>query len=194
MPSSDFVRVCALAIALGGFSSARAEVGTVAAIEGESTRTNPRGESRALQVGSQLGLGDMLEVKSGNLKISLGDESEIVLGSGSLLRIDEAQFTQPRNRSFSAWLLVGSMWLRVVKTLAGSEAKFEVVADRLVASVRGTTMRSVTTSNFASEPARVFTTRNHTEPTRSHAEKLRFLGCVNCASSILSREPEPRTI
>src|SRR5262249_10727245 len=97
MRSSDFVRVCALTIALGGVSSAQAEVGTVAAIEGESTRTNPRGESRTLQVGSQLGLGDMLEVKSGNLKISLRDESEIVLGSGSLLRSAAPHFTQRRN-------------------------------------------------------------------------------------------------
>ena len=147
MRSSDFVRVCAVAIALGGVSSARAEVGTVAAIEGESTRTSPRGESLALQVGSQLGLGDILEVKSGNLKISLGDKSEIVLGSGSLLRIDEAQFTQRGNRRFSAWLFVGSLWSHVVKTLVGSEAKFEVVADRMVASVRGTTFRVDTASN-----------------------------------------------
>ena len=151
MRSSDFVRVCALAIALGGVSSARAEVGTVAAIEGESTRTSPRGESLALQVGSQLGLGDILEVKSGNLKISLGDKSEIVLGSGSLLRIDEGQFTQRRKRRFSAWLFVGSVWLRVVKTLAGSEAEFELVTDRLVARVRGTTFRVDTATNAADD-------------------------------------------
>jgi len=151
MPSSDFVRVCALAIALAGVSSARAEVGTVAAIEGESTRTTPMGESLDLRVGSQLGLGDILEVKSGNLKISLGDQSEIVLGSGSLLRIDEGQFTQRRKRRFSAWLFVGSVWLRVVKTLAGSEAEFELVTDRLVARVRGTTFRVDTTTNAADD-------------------------------------------
>ena len=151
MRSSDFVRVCALAIALGGVSSARAEVGTVAAIEGESTRTTPKGESLALQVGSQLGLGDILEVKSGNLKILLGDQSELVLGSGSLLRIDEAQFTQRRNRRFSAWLFVGSVWSRVVRALAGSEAKFEVVTDRLAAGVRGTTFRVDTASNAADD-------------------------------------------
>jgi len=151
MRSSDFVRVCAVAIAIGGVSSARAEVGTVAAIEGESTRTSPRGESLALRVGSQLGLGDILEVKSGNLKISLGDESEIILGSGSLLRIDEAQFTQRGNRRFSGWLFVGSLWSHVVKTLAGSEAKFEVVTDRMVAGVRGTTFRVDTASNAADD-------------------------------------------
>ena len=151
MRSSDFVRVCALVIALGCVSSARAEVGTVAAIEGESTRTTPKGEPFALRVGSQLGLGDMLEVKSGNLKILLGDQSELVLGSGSLLRIDEAQFTQRRNRRFSAWLMVGSVWSRVVRVLAGSEAKFEVVTDRLVAGVRGTTFRVDTASNAADD-------------------------------------------
>jgi len=151
MRSSDFVRACALAIALGGVSSARAEVGAVAAIEGESTRTTPKGELLPLRVGSQLGLGDILEVKSGNLKISLRDESEIVLGSGSLLRIDEAQFKQRGNRRFSAWLFVGSVWSRVVKALAGSEAKFEVVTDRMVAGVRGTTFRVDTATNAADD-------------------------------------------
>lgn len=151
MRSNDFVRVCALAIALGGISSARAEVGTVAAIEGESTSTTPKGESLTLRVGSQLGLGDMLEVKSGNLKISLGDESEIALGSGSLLRIDEAQFKQSEKRRFSAWLFVGSVWSRVMKALGGSEAKFEVVTDRMVVGVRGTTFRVDTATNAAED-------------------------------------------
>jgi len=151
MRPSDFVRAAALAIALGALSNARAEVGTVAAIEGESIRTAPNGQSLALRVGSQLGLGDMLEVKSGNLKISLNDESELALASGSLLRIDEAQFEQLEHRRFSAWLFVGSLWSRVVKARASSDGKFEVVTDRMVAGARGTTFRVDTATNAAND-------------------------------------------
>src|SRR5712692_8875208 len=94
MRVSDLASAFVLTIALSPFSVVWAEVGTVSAMEGESVRVTPSDESLAVRVGSQLGLGDMLEVKSGNLKISLNDESEIVLASGSLLRIDEAQFNE----------------------------------------------------------------------------------------------------
>ncbi|HME92002.1 MAG TPA: FecR family protein [Myxococcaceae bacterium] len=151
MSPNDFVRGAALAIALAVLSSARAEVGTVTALEGESIRTTPKGESLALRVGSQLGLGDMLEVKSGNLKISLNDASEIVLASRSLLRIDEARLEKLEHRRFSAWLFVGSVWTRVSKARAGSEAKFEVVTDRMVAGVRGTTFRVDVATNAAND-------------------------------------------
>jgi hypothetical protein len=141
MRRSDCTRVAALTIMLGVLASARAEVGTVVAIEGQSIRTTPTGESLALRLGSQLGLGDMLEVKSGNLKIALTDKSEMVLASRSLLRLDEAQFKDLKHRRFSAWLFVGSLWARVKKGFARSDAKFEVVTDRMVARARGTTFR-----------------------------------------------------
>ena len=141
MRSSDFASALALAIALSPLHPVWAEVGAVSALEGESARVTSSGESVALQVGSKLELGDTLEVKSGNLKLVLTDESEIVLGAGSRLRIDEAEFKQLEHRRFSAWLVFGSLWSRVTKALSGSDAKFEVVTDRMVAGVRGTVFR-----------------------------------------------------
>lgn len=141
MHSTDLGGALALAIALSPVHPAWAEVGAVAAMEGESARVSSSGESVALQVGSKLELGDTLEVKSGNLKLVLTDESEIVLGAGSRLRIDEAEFKDLEHRRFSAWLFFGSLWSRVTKALAGSDAKFEVVTDRMVAGVRGTVFR-----------------------------------------------------
>ena len=147
----DFASACALTIALFPLHAVWAEVGTVSAIEGESVRVTPSGESLVLRVGSQLGLGDMLEVKSGNIKITLTDESEIALAAGSLLRIDEAQFKELERRRFSGWLFVGSLWSRVTKALSGSDAKFEVVTDRMVAGVRGTTFRVDIVANEGNE-------------------------------------------
>jgi len=141
MHSCNLAGALALAIALSPLHPAWAEVGAVAALEGESARVASSGESVALQVGSKLELGDALEVKSGNLKLVLNDESEIVLGTGSRLRIDEAEFKQLEHRRFSAWLFFGSLWSRVTKALAGSDAKFEVVTDCMVAGVRGTVFR-----------------------------------------------------
>src|SRR5258708_18280696 len=100
MRSSDFAGALALAIALSPLHSAWAEVGAVAALEGESVRVPRSGESIALQVGSKVELGDTLEVKSGNLKLVLTDESEMVLGSGSRLRIDEAELKDLAHRRF----------------------------------------------------------------------------------------------
>jgi hypothetical protein len=147
----DFASACALTITLLPLHAVWAEVGTVSAIEGESVRVTPSGQSLALRVGSQLGLGDMLEVKSGNLKITLTDASEIALAAGSLLRIDEAQFKELEHRRFSGWLFVGSLWSRVTKALSGSGAKFEVVTDRMVAGVRGTTFRVDIVANEGNE-------------------------------------------
>lgn len=138
MHSRQVSRALALAFAVGALQTASAEVGTVAALEGDSVRVSSSGGELPLQVGSKVELGDTLEVRSGNLKIALADESEIVLASGSRLRIDEAEFKQLDHRRFSAWLLLGSLWSKVTKALSGSDAKFEVVTDRMVAGVRGT--------------------------------------------------------
>lgn len=141
MHSRQVPRALGLAIVIGALRTASAEVGTVSALEGDSVRRSSSAEVLPLQVGSKVELGDTLEVRSGNLKISLTDESEIVLSSGSQLRIDEAEFKQLDHRRFSAWLLVGSVWSKVTKALSGSDAKFEVVTDRMVAGVRGTIFR-----------------------------------------------------
>lgn len=117
---------------------ALAQVGAVTAMDGEATRAPAGAKPLAVQVGSQIEVGDVIEVKSGSLKLTLTDQSILILASGSQLRIDEASFQQLDHRHFSAWLLVGSIWCNVIRALGGSDAKFEVATERAVAGVRGT--------------------------------------------------------
>ncbi|KFE66146.1 FecR family protein [Hyalangium minutum] len=119
-----------------------AEVGKVAQLEGEATRTPAGGPAEALEAGSAIEVGDELEVKSGgNLALLLTDESTLVLAGGSKLKVDEATFAGLERKSFSARLLVGTVWAKVKKAVAGAPAKFDITTERAVAGVRGTTFQ-----------------------------------------------------
>jgi hypothetical protein len=119
-----------------------AEVGRVAQLEGEATRTAQGGTAQALAEGSPIEVGDTLEVKpGGNLALRLTDESTLVLAGGSRLQIDEARFSGLNRDSFSARLLLGTVWAKVKKAVAGSPARFDIVTERAVAGVRGTTFQ-----------------------------------------------------
>jgi hypothetical protein len=115
-----------------------AQVGAVTAMDGEATRAPGGSNPLALKVGSQIELRDLIEVKSGSVKVTLSDQSILILSAGSQIRIDEANFQQLDHRQFSAWLLLGTLWCNVTRALGGSDAKFEVVTERAVAGVRGT--------------------------------------------------------
>jgi FecR protein len=120
---------------------ALASVGKVSVLEGTATRTNGT-ESEALQAGSEIELNDTLDVgKGSNLKLTLTDESVLMLGEGSQLVIDEATFEGQDRKGFLATLSFGKVWAKVKKALAGSESKFEVKTKRAVAGVRGTIFR-----------------------------------------------------
>lgn len=119
-----------------------AEVGKVAQLEGEATRTPAGGKAEALQTGSAIEVGDEVEVKAGgNLALLLTDESTLVLAEGSKLRVDEATFSGLDRKAFSARLLLGTVWAKVKKAVAGSPSKFDITTDRAVAGVRGTTFQ-----------------------------------------------------
>lgn len=121
---------------------ALAEVGRVAQLEGEASRTAAGGSAEALHEGSAVELGDLLDVKpGGNLALVLTDESTLVLAGGSQLRIDEASFSGLERQSFSARLMLGTVWAKVKKAVAGSSAKFDITTERAVAGVRGTTFQ-----------------------------------------------------
>jgi hypothetical protein len=93
-------------------------------------------------VGTDIELGDVLDVgPKSNLKLTLTDESVLMLGADSRLEITEAAFKEQDREGFSAALKFGKVWARVRKALAGSEAKFEVTTERAVAGVRGTVFR-----------------------------------------------------
>jgi hypothetical protein len=131
-------RLFAVAVSLVA-SLGWAEVGKVAALEGEASRTPKGGAAEALQAGSLVELGDTLSVKSGNLKFELNDGSVIMLAPASVLEITEAEFEGQERKGFSGLLKSGSLWTKVKKALGGG--KFEVSTERAVAGVRGTIFR-----------------------------------------------------
>ncbi len=120
-------------------SLALAEVGKVAALEGEASRTPKGGTAEALKAGSNIELGDTLSVKTGNLKFELNDGSVIMLAPASELEITEAEFQGQERTGFSGLLKAGSLWTKVKKAIGGG--KFEVSTERAVAGVRGTIFR-----------------------------------------------------
>lgn len=118
---------------------ALAAVGKIQLLEGEGTRTPKEGASAPLAVGTEVELGDTLDVKKGNLKLELNDGSVIALAEKSKLEITEAEFEGQERKGFSAFLKAGSLWTKVKKALGGG--KFEVTTERAVAGVRGTIFR-----------------------------------------------------
>jgi hypothetical protein len=128
---------------------ALASVGKVSVLEGTAKRTNGS-ETQALEVGSEIELNDTIEVgKASNLKLTLTDESVLMLSEGSRLIIDEATFEGQDRKGFVARLGFGKAWAKVKKALAGSDSKFEVQTDRAVAGVRGTVFRVDYVNNTA---------------------------------------------
>jgi hypothetical protein len=138
MRSRNLVRFASIVLIVAPLRTALAQVGAITAMDGEATRARAGGNPLALQVGSKIELGDVIEVKSGSVKLTLTDQSILILSSGSQIRIDEASFQQLDHRQFSAWLLLGAVWCNVTRALGGSDAKFEVATERAVAGVRGT--------------------------------------------------------
>ena len=120
-------------------SLALAEVGKVAALEGDASRTPKGGTAEPLKAGSAIELGDTLTVKTGNLKFELNDGSVIMLAPASTLEITEAEFQGQERTGFSGLLKAGSLWTKVKKAIGGG--KFEVSTERAVAGVRGTIFR-----------------------------------------------------
>jgi hypothetical protein len=116
-----------------------AEVGKVALMEGAATRTPKGGQPVALAKDAAIELGDTIEVKSGNLKLVLTDESIIMLAPASKLEITEAEFEGQERKGFKALLQSGSLWTKVKKALGGGG--YEVSTERAVAGVRGTIFR-----------------------------------------------------
>jgi hypothetical protein len=131
-------RMVTLATVLAA-TAALAGVGKVALVEGSATRTPKGGKAVALQKDAAIELGDVIEVKGGNLKLVLTDESVIMLAPDSKLEITEAEFEGQERKGFKAFLQSGSLWTKVKKAFGG--AGYEVSTERAVAGVRGTIFR-----------------------------------------------------
>ncbi|MEW6433791.1 MAG: FecR family protein [Myxococcota bacterium] len=132
---SRLVALSCIALATQAFAA----VGKIQVLDGSGTRTPKGGAAAALAVGSEIELGDVVEVKKGHLKLELNDGSVIALAEKSTLEITEADFEGQERKGFSAFLKAGSLWTKVKKALGGG--KFEVTTERAVAGVRGTIFR-----------------------------------------------------
>ena len=132
----------ALLLALLSASSALAAVGSVTVVEGPAFRTPKGGTEQPLQQGAEIELEDTLRTgAAGNVKLTLTDQSVVVLGPDSEMLIERAEFAGQDRSKVSLQLLVGGVWAKVKKAIAGSDSTFEVSAARAVAGVRGTIFR-----------------------------------------------------
>jgi hypothetical protein len=123
-------------------TAAHAAVGSLTVVEGPAFRTSKGGAEQPTQQGTAVELEDTLRTgPGGHLKLTLTDQSVLVLGSDSELYVERAEFEQQDRSHVSFRLVVGAVWAQVKKVLAGSDATFEVSAARAVAGVRGTIFR-----------------------------------------------------
>jgi hypothetical protein len=123
-------------------TSALGAVGTVTVVEGPAFRTAKGGTEQPLLQGAEIELEDTLRTgAAGNLKLTLSDQSVVALGPDSELVVERVEFEQQERSKVSLKLLVGAVWAKVKKALAGGESTFEVSAARAVAGVRGTIFR-----------------------------------------------------
>jgi hypothetical protein len=134
------MRAVLLGLAIG--TAAQAAVGSLTVVEGSAFRTPKGGVEEPAVQGAAVELEDTLRTgPGGHLKLALSDQSVLVLGSDSELVVERAEFEQQDRSHVSFRLVVGAVWAKVKKVLAGSDATFEVSAARAVAGVRGTIFR-----------------------------------------------------
>src|SRR5262249_30120588 len=132
----------ALLVLLLAASSALGAVGTATVVEGPAFRTPKGGAEQPLAQGAEVELEDTLRTGAGGgVKLTLTDQSVVVLGPDSELAIERAEFAAQERSKISLKLLVGGVWAKVKKLIAGSDSNFEVSAARAVAGVRGTIFR-----------------------------------------------------
>jgi hypothetical protein len=134
------MRAALLALVLS--TTALGAVGTVTVVDGPAFRTPKGGAEQPLQQGASVELDDTLRTgPAGGLKVTLSDQSVVVLGPDSELLVERAEFEGQERSRVSLKLLVGGIWAKVKKAIAGTDSTFEVSAARAVAGVRGTIFR-----------------------------------------------------
>ncbi len=134
------MRAALLALVLS--TTALGAVGTVTVVDGPAFRTPKGGAEQPLQQGASVELDDTLRTgPAGGLKVTLTDQSVVVLGPDSELLLERAEFEGQERSRVSLKLLVGGIWAKVKKAIAGTDSTFEVSAARAVAGVRGTIFR-----------------------------------------------------
>ena len=132
----------ALVLALLSASPSLAAVGNVTVVEGAAFRMPKGAAEESLKQGADVELDYTLRTgPDGSVKLTLTDQSVVVLGPDSELVVERAEFESQERSKVSLKLLVGGVWAKVKKAIAGSDSTFEVSAARAVAGVRGTIFR-----------------------------------------------------
>ncbi|HZJ53723.1 MAG TPA: FecR domain-containing protein, partial [Myxococcaceae bacterium] len=108
----------ALVLAVLSGSPVLAAVGTVTLVEGTAFRTPKGGAEQPLKQGAEVELDDTLRTGSdGTVKLTLTDQSVVVLGPESELVVERAEFESQERSRVSLKLLVGGVWAKVKKAI-----------------------------------------------------------------------------
>jgi FecR protein len=129
-----------------------AGVMTVSSLEGNATAAQAGQSAQPLAAGAVLHEGDVVETAPGG-------RVEISFANGTLLRIGESSRVELREApvsggAFRARLLLGNLWAKVHKLIAGEH--FEVETENAVAGVRGTEFRVEAAGGKSEDLVRVY--------------------------------------
>lgn len=128
-------------------ASSTAVIGKVSHLEGggASKKRSQSNDWKRLKAGAPLYQGDSIKTEEGaRLEAELKDGSVVRLGPASELNLENASFAKKGVKKFRAKLVVGRVW-SAVRSLFGSESKFEVTTVNAVAGVRGTVFSAART-------------------------------------------------
>jgi hypothetical protein len=131
---------------------------TVSLLEGNATVTAAQTGAQTAKVAKPLAAGAVL--REGDIvETAPGSRLEISFANGTLLRVGESSRIHLREApvsggAFRARLLLGNLWAKVHKLIAGEH--FEVETENAVAGVRGTEFRVEATGGKGEDLVRVY--------------------------------------
>ena len=124
------------------------QVGSINYVKGDATRVaKGTSKKKKLKKDTRVIQGDTLRTgKNARLEARLLDGSMLRLGGNSELKLDNLSFDKGKTvKKVKVKLIVGRVWA-AVRSLFGTEAKFEVETATAVAGVRGTRFSAETTA------------------------------------------------
>jgi ferric-dicitrate binding protein FerR (iron transport regulator) len=125
---------------------------TVSLLEGNATAAQAGTVAQPLAVGAVLHEGDVIETApGGRLEISFANGTLLRVGESSRIHLREAPVS---GGAFRARLLLGNLWAKVHKLIAGEH--FEVETENAVAGVRGTEFRVEAAGGKGEDLVRVY--------------------------------------
>jgi FecR protein len=131
---------------------AEAGVMTVSSLEGNATAARAGLSPQPLAAGAMVHEHDVIETApGGRVEISFANGTLLRIGESSRVLLREAP---PSGGAFRARLLLGNLWAKVHKLIAGEH--FEVETENAVAGVRGTEFRVEAAGSKGDDLVRVY--------------------------------------